>query len=605
MPFAGYGTRSVPTTMAKRHAKSLAQLKIDAKRSHKWPWPIEHPNDERALVEGCWPDFAAAERVRRFFARTLIVPKETGGTEPFRLLDWWYRDVLAPVFGWKRPDGRRRFDKAFITTAKKSGKTTTLAGVVAYMLCADGEEEAEVYSAATDRDQAALIYQKTARSVKTSPSLKRVLRCVDSRKQILHDTTGSHYEAISSDADSAEGKNPHCLIVDELHVWKDRQFFNALMYGDIVRTQPLFLMITTAGDDPDCIGFEEYEFAKQLLDPDDPLYSQSHFAYIAEAGEDRDWDDPKGWLEAQPSLRGEVDRVRPRDDCDGPAKPRVLGSIDKLQAKCEEAQQSPRKKREFQRYICNRWLTGGSEGWIDPDAWSACPAEPAEHDGQNAWGGLDLSSTRDITSLCLAFWMPGGVLDLEWRCWLPEEALLDRERQKRVPLRDWVDAGWIELCPGPIVDYAQIRTAISGALFGADGSRLQDKEPTAVDVRYKLQKLGYDPWNARELCERQLFNEDKLPLAEFRQGYASMNEPCKKFERLVLEGKVNHGGNPVAAWALRNVVAVNDDADNVKLSKKRSRSNIDPIVAAVMAVGLASLDKPKQNSYRRRGVLTG
>ena len=329
--------------MANRRAKSLAQLKIDAKRNG-WPWEIDHPNDERALLNGCYPSFDAAERVRKFFRKFLVIPQEGGGVKPFDLLPWWYRDVIAPLMGWKRADGRRRFDKAFVTTAKKSAKSTISSGLPLYMTIADGEEEAEAYSAATDRDQAAIIYKKTSRMAKLSPELNGVLTITDSQKRIIHEASGSFYEAISSDADSVEGKNPHLLIADELHVWKDRQFFNALMYGDIARSQPLFLMLTTAGEDRTGVGFEEYQFAKDLLNPNNEFYSESHFAFIAEAAEHREWDDPEGWKEANPSL-----------ECG------AIGSIEKLQAKCDEAKQTPRKQREFIRYITNRWVDCNSE----------------------------------------------------------------------------------------------------------------------------------------------------------------------------------------------------------------------------------------------------
>lgn len=579
-------------------AKSLAQLKIDA-QAGGWPWPIVLPHDERALLDGCYPDFAAAERVRRFFGKCLVLPKEGGGVRPFLLLDWWYRDVIAQLFGWKRPDGRRRFDKGFITTAKKSAKSTVLSGLAAYMLGFDGEEEAEVYSAAVDRDQASIIFRKVARNIKLSKSLSRHFRCVESRKQIWHDASGSRYEAISSDADSAEGQNAHCLIADEVHVWRDRQFFNSLMYGDIARTQPLFLMITTAGDDDKSVGYEEYVYAKDLLGG--TIYSMSHFAYIAEAAPGREWDDPLGWLDAQPSLRGEVDELRATasvelarkqgrkpDVLDGPNPKTTIGSLDKLQAKCDEAKASPRKKREFIRYIGNRWVTDSERCWLTTEAWAQCCNESAPHFGEPCAAGLDLSQTRDTTSLCLAF-RCGDMIDLEWRFWIPAENIKEREEAWRVPLREWVAQGWITATPGNVVDYRAIRTAISGARFDENGSRLAD-DPEALVAKYDLRVLAFDPWNSRELIERQLFDEDGVPVAQFRQGYRSMSEPCKAFERLVLGGLLNHGKNPVAAWQARNVICDQDPAGNLKPNKEKSRAKIDGIVAAIMAVSALTVN---------------
>lgn len=539
----------------------LQQLKIDAKNAG-WPWPIDHPNDERALLDGCRPDFAAAEKVRGFFEDLLCVPdEERGGVKPFVLLKWWYRDVIAPLFGWKKPDGRRRFDKGFITTAKKTGKSTVLSGLPLYMMLADGEEEAECYSAAVDRDQASITYRKASRMVKESRELTSVLKRVDSQKRIVHHRTASFFEALSSDADSADGKNPHLLIVDELHRWKDRSFFNALMYGDIHRRQPMFLMITTAGDERLCVGFEEYEFAKRLLSGEN--YSRSHFAFISEASPDRAWDDPEGWIEANPSLK------------------EGFSDIGKLQAKCEEARQIPTKQREFERFICNRWVDVADDLLLDVDAWKACGDLLPNHDGLSCSGGLDLSSVDDLTALCLAFQV-GDFVDLRWWFWMPEENIRSREDRWRVPLRDWVRAGWIQATPGNAVDYAYIRAAISGVTLSAQGTPLSSNLDCLAS-QYDIQELRFDPWNASKLVS-ELGEYDGIAMVEMRQGFASMSAPTKELQRLVALRRIRHGGNPVATWMVEHAVPDIDPAGNAKPNKSKSRHKIDGIVAAVMAI---------------------
>jgi phage terminase large subunit-like protein len=579
----------------------LAQRKIDAK-NNGWPWPIDHPNDERALLEGCCPDFTAAERVRRFFKLCCVLPKPGGGVQPFHLLDWWYRDVIAPLFGWKKPDGRRRYDKGFITTAKKSGKSTVLSGLPMYMVLADGEEEAEAYSAATDRDQAAIVYRKTLRAVRLSPSLSKVCRCLESKKQIIHDPSGGIYEAISSDADSAEGKNPHLLIADEVHVWRDRQFFNSLMYGDIVRAQPLFLMITTAGSDETSIGFEEYQFARELIDTNNDFYSQSHFAYIAEAEDKEAWDKPESWLQGQPSLRGEVDELRPRDSDDLPAEPRIIGSLEKLQAKADEAKASPRKKREFIRYICNRWVDVVENPWLNGDRWADCRGPIKDHAGEECWAGLDLAKTQDLAALCVA-WRNGDCIDLKWWIWTPEDSVKDHAHAWKCPLQDWINEGWIEATPGADIDYAYIRKRVSGVTLEASGEDLKRRWPNAVAEMYKLREVRCDPYNATELCEEQLEKRDGIVYVPHKQGFISMNGPCKQFEKLVNTGRLRTGGNPVVDWCVRHCIAPDDASDNIKLDKKKSAQKIDPLVAAVMAVGGALAAQPKPSNYKRRGVL--
>ncbi len=558
-----------------RRTKRLAQLKLDA-RNAGWPkaWSLDHPNDERALLDGCYPDIHAAERLKKFYESFMVLPKQGGGTEPFKILDWWYRDVLAPLFGWKRKDGRRRFDKGFVFTAKKSAKSTLVSGLPLYMMLADGEDEAEAYVAATDRDQASIIYRKTSRAVKLSP-LSKVVKRIDSQKRIVHEASSSFFEAISSDADSAEGANPHLLLVDELHAWRDRQFFNALMYGDIARDQPLFLMITTAGDDKQSIGYEEYEFAKELLDPNTDFYSLSHFAFIAEASAEREWDDPAGWKEANPSI----------------GKGYRLPTIKKLKAKCDEARQSPRKQREFLRYICNRWIDEVEAPWLDRDQWTECSKqEQPDHAGEPCWGGLDLSRTRDLTALCLV-WRNGLYYDAAWRFWFPAANLKAFEDEWRVPLRDWAQQGWIITTPGRSVNYGAIRKEISGAVLDDKGNKLPEHYDGCLADRYDIRELGYDPYNSMELITH-MHEHDGVNTVEVPQNYTHLNAPCKLLETLIANRQFRPEPNPVASWMVGHCVVASDVNGNIRPSKNKSRHKIDGISALVIALSRARFAQP-------------
>jgi phage terminase large subunit-like protein len=371
------------------------------------------------------------------------------------------------------------------------------------------------------------------------------------------------------------------------------------MYGHIAREQPLFLQITTAGTEEDGVGHEEYQYAKELLAGD--IYSQSHFAFIAEAGDDKEWDDPAGWLEAQPSLRGEVDLERPRDNLDGPPERVTIGSVETLQELCDEAKASPLKCREFRRYICNRWQTDAENCWLSMDHWDQCVQESIPHVGLQCVGGLDLSAKEDISALCLAFPREPDLIDLEWMFWTPAESVREHERIWRVPLRQWIEDGWMLTTPGESIEYPAIRKAISGTIFAANGERIPKPDDGAVVVKYDLRQLGFDPWNATELCEKNLYNEDGVPVIAFRQGYGSMNEPSKTFATAVINHKINHGNNPVARWMAKNVVVRMDPAGNIKPDKDKSRTKVDGIVAAIMAVGLFTLHGP--DLWRAQGNL--
>lgn len=576
-----------------------------------------HPNTERALLEGCRFDIEAAERVMKFYVQLLRIkwdrgtelndwelywidrymprfdPTRWAKTKPFVLMQWWYRDVLAQLFGWKRADGRRRYDKGFITTAKKSGKSSTLAGLPAYMIMADDEDEAEAYVAAVNLLQADIVFNKCDRMVRDS-LLKDCVRRVPSLRRIVHEPSGSFFQALAHEADASEGKNPHLLITDEVHAWRDRRFFEALMYGDIARAQPLFLMITTAGDDELSVGFEEYEFARELLDPNNNFYSQSHFAFIAEAGRcpftgavsDYEWDEPGSWTQANPAIAEGV------------------GSVAKLQAKCNEAKSSPAKKRSFIRYICNRWVAESDDVWLNRQYWRDC-GEPGLTipDGEDIWLGLDLATIEDLVALAEAWWIDHKNVGLKVRFWMPEDGIGEKADRWKVPLQDWIDQGWIETTPGRTVDYSFLRHAISGVALDEFGKPIKTRNADAINEKFNIKELCYDRALASNLVVRQLSETDGIQIADQGQGFLGMNTPAKNFKQRIDEATLRHDTNPVMDWMVGHCIADTDAAANVKPNKKKSRQKIDGIVAGIMAVGRATLTIPKKSNYERRGVL--
>jgi phage terminase large subunit-like protein len=611
----------------------LPQLIVDAKTAGVYDLIAGgdgrlHPNTERAMLDGCTFDLAAAEHVMQFYTTLLRIPWPRGTqlndwerqwigrymprfdfdlwtpTKPFVLLRWWYEKVLAQLFGWKRKDGRRRFDKGFMTTSKKSGKSTTLSGLPLYMAIADNEEEAEAYAAAVDRAQASIIFSKADKMVRQSPHLAKILRRVPSQKRISFDPKGSYFEAISHDADSAEGKNPHLLIADELHAWRGRKFFDSLMYGDIARTQPLFLMITTAGDDDLSVGYEEYQFASELLDPENDFYSMTHFAFIAEAGRDPvsglmrpnieesdtnyEWDDPSSWEDAGPSLAEGV------------------GSVAKLQTKCDEAKTSPAKKLSFIRYICNRWVTSSHAAWLNREYWRNCGDKNLQiPDGVDLFLGADLARIEDLVAIAKAWWIKHDLLGVKCDFYMPREGVQEKAERWRVPLQQWIDEGWIRLSGDRVVDWADLRWEISGVALDENGSVLKERNPDAIDQVYSIRELAFDRYMAMDLIIKNLGDNDGIEVVEHGQGFASMSNPSKAFKKRIDTGRLVHDCNPVMDWMVGHCVVDEDPAENVKPNKKKSRHKIDGIVAEIMAAGRAeSAPLPKESVYTRRGVLT-
>ena len=616
-------------------AKSLAQLITDAKANGSYDYMTQpdgtlHPNDERALVEdGCWFDIQAAQNIMRFYVTLLTIKWDKGTvlndwerswinhyipqfdcdrwqrTKPFVMLQWWYQRVFAKLMGWKRPDGRRRFDKAFMTTAKKSGKSSTLAALPLYMTAADGEEEAEAYSTATTKPQACIIFDKTHHMGCSKDSkLHGVFRAVPSERRLVFEKTGSVFAALAADADGVEGKNPHLLIADELHVWKDRRFFDALMYGDVARSQPLFLMITTAGDDLQTVGYEEYEFARDLLNPNNDSYSMSHFAFIAEAGRDPitgeiaekipgenqnfRWDDPESWRQGNPSLEEGV------------------GSIAKLASKCEEAKESPAKQRAFIRYICNRWVAGVHDVWLNRDYWDECRDDDLEiPEGHDIFCGFDFATVEDLVALAKVWWIEHDLMGVEVDFFMPEEGVTEKERRWKVPVRDWIDRGFITTTNGRTVDHAEIRWHITGVALDERGATTGEKNEDALDELYTVQEFAFDRARTRDLVITQLGEGDGLPVAEFGQGFMQMSGPAKEFAKRIADKTIRHAHNPVLDWMVDNCIVDKDPAGNIKPNKKKSRQKIDGIVAAIMAVGASMAHEPDPPSpYENRGVLS-
>ena len=495
-------------------------------------------------------------------------------------MDWQRNDVLMPLFGWKRADGSRRFRIAYIEIPKKNGKSEMCSGLALYLLCGDGEPGAQIYIAAADRDQAGIVYRESAKMVQASPDLKKRLNIIQSRKTVTYEAAGSFIRVLSSEAYTAEGLNIHGLIFDELHAQPSRDLWDALRYGGAARRQPLLISITTAGYDRNSICWEQHAYAENVLKG--VIEDDSFFAYIraadSEAGDD--WTSPDVWKKANPSLGVTIDTQSFTEDFN-------------------EAKQSPVKENSFKRYRLNIW-TQQENRWLQLDKWDACAGVQGAEDyaswharqcealaGQPCTGGIDLSTTTDISALVLYFPEHGGVFLPFF--WIPKENAVERERRDRVPYMTWARQGLIEMTPGDTIDYAFIRA-----------------KTKALAAQFQISAIGYDPFNAESLCNQQLRGEDGLPMFQFRQGFLSMNEPCKRFEALMRQKELQHGGNPVLRWMAGNIAIDQDPAGNYKPCKARSRERIDGVVAAIMALGI-SMAPPEgtgRSVYEARGLLS-
>lgn len=498
-------------------------------------------------------DAAEAERVCRFFERVLVLPEGRGAGEPFRL-EPWQRELLSELFGWRREDGTRRYRVAYISVPRKNGKSTLAAGIALYMLTADGEHAPRVYSAAADREQARIVYGYAREMIALSAALRK--RCQPYRSEIRCVQNSGTYRALSADAPRKHGLNASCVIVDELHALPTRELWDVLLTSTAARRQPLVVAITTAGWDRTSVAWEVYQHARAVLagEIEDP----SFYAFIREAAPEDDWTDPEVWRKANPSLG------------------RTL-TLDYLREECERAKAIPAYQNAFRTLHLNQWVEQDTR-WISVDRWDACrEEEPPELEGRPCFGGLDLSSSTDLSAFALVFppLEEGEPYRVRVWYWLPEAGLRDRVRRDRVPYDAWARDGWIELTDGDWIDHRRIVQRIR-----------------ELSERYRIVEIAFDRWGAQRV--QVDLQEAGLRVVGFGQGFAAMSGPSKEFERLVLSREIAHDGNPIMRFNVASAAVRTDPAGNIKPDKQRSSARIDGLVATIMALDRAMAERDER-----------
>lgn len=510
-------------------------------------------------------DEKSAQIACNFFEKLLRHSKGEWAGKPFALLEWQKRDIIRPLFGWKRKsDGTRRYRTAYIEIPRKNGKSTISAGIALCLLYADGEPAAEVYSAAADRDQASIVFEEAKRMVEASPELKK--RSNVWKRSIFVGESLSSYKVLSADAPTKHGLNAHGIIFDELHAQPDRELWDVLTTSTGARRQPLTVAITTAGFDRNSVCYEQHEYGRQVLAGviDDPTF----FAYIAAADDKDDWTASATWSKANPSLGQTV-------------------KLEYLEQECRKAMNSPAYQNTFRRLHLNQW-TQQETRWLDLQAWDKCgaPFDPKLLEGAQCYGGLDLASSSDIAAFVLDFPNEAGEDEMHTLLpffWIPSENLIERARKDRVPYDAWARAGLIRTTPGNVIDYGHI---------------VRDIE--ALAEIYNIREIAFDRWGAFQVSQQ--LEGAGLTMVGFGQGFQSMSGPTKELLRLVLDGKVRHGGNAVLRWMADNVVVSSDPSGNVKPNKQKSREKIDGIVAGIMALDRAMRHGNSISVYEKRGI---
>ncbi|MFA5187202.1 MAG: terminase TerL endonuclease subunit [Patescibacteria group bacterium] len=484
--------------------------------------------------------------------------------KPFEPQPWQRELIIAPLFGWYRTDGTRRFRFAYVEVPRKNGKTTLAAAIALYALLADNEHGAEVYSVATKRDQAAIVFRDARNMLRGSP-LAKYAEVFQSH--LLGKMLNSRLTPLSADYNTLDGLNIHAAIIDEFHAHSSRQLFDVITTSTGARRQPFILAITTAGTDMLGVCAMEREHTIRVLEG--AVQDDSHLGYVATIDKGDDWTKEKSWRKANPNFGVSIQK-------------------DYFETECKKALETPSYQNTFRRYHLDEW-TQQAERWIDLQKWDRCPPPVADVGNAICYCACDLSSTIDLTSIAWVWALLDGTYQAMLEFWIPAENIEERERRDRVPYSVWARLGLVRTTPGDAVDYAFVR------------AQIRDEA-----VKYKPRQIAFDPYNATHLAQ-QLQDEDGLPVVFHRQGYISMNGPSKEFERLVTQGRIRHGGNPVLRWNVDCLSITSDPAGNikpVKPSRQATGKRIDGAVALIMALGLAlGQAGPKESVYEKRGLV--
>lgn len=560
--------KAKPTDPVTAYARDVLENKIAAGGLVKAACR-RHVQDLKTAAKRGWCfDVDRAMRAIEFFPAACVHYKGAAAGQPF-VLEPWEAFIIGSAFGWVSIEtGLRRFRVVYVEIPRKNGKSALAAGVGLYLLVFDGEAGPEVYSAATKREQAAIVWGDAAKFVRKSASLTRRLQVY--KHSIISPANDGVFVPLSADDKTMDGLNPHGVVIDELHRHPSRAIVDVLETAQGAREQPLQLEITTAGKDVESVCWDHHDYTVKVNDGtfDDDRW----FGYIAAADKGDRWNDERTWAKANPNLG-------------------VSKSLEYMRTQFTSAKNQPAKQSEFKRLHLNKW-TEEAGGFFDMEKWNACatPVDDAKLAGRECIMGFDLSSKIDITAL-VELYVPTKD-DPLWYVrptfWVPQ-AKVDEAKagdaKDRVPYHLWHERGLIRATEGNVVDY--------NAMFGVIVERAD-----LVHVR----QIGFDPWNATQIAND--LAAEGFEMVEVGQGYKSMTEPTKKLTELVLEGLVAHGGHPVLRWMASNFSVATDDAGNQKPSKRMSRQRIDGIVAIIIAlnraIALAGTDGP--SVYDTRGV---
>lgn len=509
-------------------------------------------------------DAVKAQRAVRFI-NNLKHTKGVWHGVPFDLLPWQDK-IITDIFGTVKDNGFRQYNTAYVEIPKKNGKSEIAAAIALYLTCADSEWGAEVYGCAADRQQASIVFDVAVDMVDQCPSLKKRIKPIISQKRLVYMPLGSFYQVLSSEAFSKHGLNVHGVIFDELHAQPNRELYDVMTKGSgDARMQPLFFLITTAGTDRNSICYEVHQKADDILRG--KKFDPTFYPVIYGIKDEDNWSLEENWYKANPSLGHTI-------------------PIEKVRDAFNSAKENPAEENIFRQLRLNQWVKQ-SVRWMPMDIWEKCSfaVDIDKLRGRECYGGLDLSSSNDITAFVLIF--PPTADDDKYYVlpffWIPEENLKLRVRLDHVPYDVWAKQEFLKTTEGNVIHYGFIEKFIE-----------------ELGKKYNIKQIAFDRWGAVQMVQ----NLEGLgfTVVPFGQGYKDMSPPTKELMKLTLENKMAHGGNPVLSWMMDNVYVRTDPAGNIKPDKEKSTEKIDGVVALIMALDRAIRKEIKENVYEKRGM---
>lgn len=519
---------------------------------------------EQGPSRGLFFDLAEAKRAIGFFADVLCLNGGDFEGVPYVLLDW-QAFIIGSLFGWKVSDGTRRFRQAYVETGKGSGKSPLAAGIGLYGMVADDESRAEVYAAATKKDQAMVLFRDAVAMVDMSPELSgRIMLSGSKGKEwnLAYHASNSFFRPIASD-EGQSGPRPHIALLDEIHEHRDGTMVEMMRAGTKGRKQAMIFMITNSGTNKQSACWEYHQYGAKVCAG--MIHDDSFFAYICALDDNDDpFKDTKCWIKANPSLGVTI-------------HPKYL------QEQVTQARGMPAKESTVRRLNFCQWVESLNP-WISGPVWLGAGDDEFDHsllENRRCWGGLDLSSVHDLTAFVLTF--EPTAEDPHWRTlpffWLPANGLSDKADHDRVPYMAWRDAGYLRTTPGSAISKLHVLAELSEICSG-----------------YDVQSIGYDRWRIEDLKSLMESEGTSLPPLEgFGQGYKDMAPALDEFELRLLNNQLRHMNNPVFTWCAANAVVDTDPAGNRKIAKHKATGRVDGIVAAVMATG-RSMEKVEQQT---------